>query len=414
MDTKTLNYIPGLDGIRALAAFLVISTHWPNVMLSLKFGWIGVNMFFVLSGFLITRILVNNKQHTFKKFITDFYYKRALRIFPLYYAYLITSFLLILLFTHYLPELLSYPDWKTSYAAVTHDFPYYFTYTYNLKINLRYFIHFADSSNRAFGHLWSLSLEEQFYLIFPFLVYFSSVKTLKKITIAILIICPLLRLWGVLFGVDMVTDRYWFGELFYSNTFCQADALFTGAALALFSFKQAKPYLTFFITAAIWLTVGMICFIILRKTGYFLVEFKSLGYDFPGFWFDEKTAYWLINIRPFYQYTLCNILAAALILPAINGQPLFPKIFLAKPIAYLGKISYGIYIFHAPVLAVLLLIADINWGGWYKLTKQPFVEIIFFILYTVIVVGIAHLSYKYFEKSILKYKYRLAPSTANA
>lgn len=414
MHTKTLNYIPGLDGIRALAAFLVISTHWPNNMLSLKFGWIGVNMFFVLSGFLITRILVNQKQNTFRKFISDFYYKRALRIFPLYYAYLIVSFLLILIFTHHLPQLLNYSDWRAGYAAVTHDFPYYLTYTYNFKINLRYFIHFPDSSNRFFGHLWSLSLEEQFYLMFPFLVYFSSIKTLKTITIAILIICPLLRLWAALFGIHMVTDLYWFGELFYSNTFCQVDALFTGAALALFTFKQAKPYLTFFIIAILWLFVGMVCFLLLRKSGYFLVAFKSFGYDFPGFWFDEKTPYWFINIRPFYQYTLCNILAAALILPAINGKPLFPFILQSKPVIYLGKISYGIYIFHAPILAVLVLIADRNWGGWIRLTKQPIIEITFFILYVIIVVGIAHLSYQYFEKRILKYKSRLPLTPVSA
>ncbi|MBC7401141.1 MAG: acyltransferase [Mucilaginibacter sp.] len=413
MDTKTLNYIPGLDGIRALAAFLVISTHWPNNMLSLKFGWIGVNMFFVLSGFLITRILVSQKPNTFKKFITDFYYKRALRIFPLYYAYLIIGFLTVIILTRCLPQLLTDGDWRSVYGSVMHDFPYYFTYTYNLKINLRYFIHFADSSNRAFGHLWSLSLEEQFYLIFPFLVYFTSVKTLKITTIAVLIICPLLRLSGVLFAAPVVTDTYWLGELFYSNTFCQADALFTGAALALFSFKQAKPYLTFFITAAVWLFVGMTFFFLLRKSGYFLVPFKSFGYDFPGFWFGETTPYWFVNIRPFYGYTLINLLAAALILPAINGTPLFPGIFQAKPIAYLGKISYGIYVFHAPVLTVFIVVANYKFGGWYKLTSNALTEICFFLFYVAIVVGIAHLSYRYFETRILKYKNRLITATVH-
>jgi peptidoglycan/LPS O-acetylase OafA/YrhL len=407
MTAQKLNYIPGLDGIRALAAFLVVSTHWPNNMLSLKFGWIGVNVFFVLSGFLITRILVNQKQQSFKKYISDFYYKRALRIFPLYYAYVVISFLSILTITYYLPQLLNNVDWKAAYNAATRDFPYYLTYTYNLKINARYFIHLPDSSSRAFGHLWSLSLEEQFYLIFPFLVYFSSLKTLRIITIAVLIICPLLRLWGVLYGIEIVTDKYWFGELFYSNTFCQADALFTGAALALFSIKQAKPYITFFVTATVWLTVGITCFIILRKSGYFLIPFKSLGYDFPGFWFEEKTPYLLINIRPFYQYTLVNLLALTLILPAINGNALFPAFFQAKAVAYLGRISYGIYIFHAPLLTIFVLIADLHLGGWFKLTSTPLAEFFSFILYISVVILMAHLSYQYFEKKILKYRYSL-------
>lgn len=412
-SVNKLQYIPGLDGIRALAAFLVVSTHWPNNMLSLKFGWVGVNIFFVLSGFLITRILINEKPRSFKNYISAFYYKRALRIFPLYYAYLIIAFLLILFFTNRYPHLLNYTDWKTAYQATIHDFPYYLTYTYNLKINLRYFIHMPDSSNRFFGHLWSLSLEEQFYLLFPFLVYFATLRTLKTVTICVLIICPLLRLWGALYGTHMVSDHYWLGELFYSNTFCQADALFTGAALAVFNIKQARPYFTFFAITALWLLVGMICFIYLRKSGYFLVPFKSFGYDFPGFWFDEKTPYWFINIRPFYQYSLVNLLAAALILPAINGRSLFPAIFQKKPITYLGKISYGIYIFHAPVLALFILLIDTQFGGWYHLTRSPFIEIICFIIYIIAVIGIAHLSYEYFEKKILKYKYHLKPVLIN-
>ncbi len=205
----------------------------------------------------------------------------------------------------------------------------------------------------------------------------------------------------------MVSDRYWFGELFYSNTFCQSDALFTGVALAVFDIKQAKPYLTFFITATIWLLAGLICFFYLRKAGYFQVPFKSLGYDFPGFWFGEETPYWLINIRPFYQYTLVNLVAATLILPAINGRPLFSFIFKNNAVAYLGKISYGIYVFHAPILVIFILIADINLGGWAVLTQNHFVEAGCFLLYIMVVIGLSHISYQYFEKKILNYKKRL-------
>jgi peptidoglycan/LPS O-acetylase OafA/YrhL len=407
MEIKQHKYIPGLDGIRALAAFLVILTHWPNNMLSLKFGWMGVNIFFVLSGFLITRILINEKSQSFKTYISRFYYKRTLRIFPLYYAYLILSFSLIILLTYYMPQLLNYSEWKAAWFAATRDFPYYFTYTYNLKINLRYFTHLPDSSNKFFGHLWSLALEEQFYVIFPFLVYFLSLKNLKKVTITILILCPILRLWGVLYGAHHVTDLYWFGELFYSNTFCQSDALFTGVALAIFDIKQVKPYFTFFVMAAVWLLVGITCFVFLRKAGYFLVEFKSLGFDFPGFWFSEKTPYWFINIRPFYQYTIVNMLAASLILPAVNGKPLFPVLFQNSKISYLGKISYGIYVFHSPILAIFMLLGDSKLGGWYVFTKNPLVEIGCFVIYVSIVIAIAHLSYQYFEKKILKYKTKI-------
>lgn len=406
-SNKALGYIYGLDGIRALAAFLVISTHWPNNFLSLKFGWIGVNIFFVLSGFLITRILLQTKERTFNEYIGHFYYKRALRIFPLYYAFLIIGFVSVLIFSRFFPSLFSLDSWRGAYYAAIHDYKYYFTYTYNIKINLRYFIHWQDSSNRFFGHMWSLCVEEQFYLIFPFIIYFASAKNLKRIIIAILVICPLIRLWAALYGAHLVTDRYWLGELIYSNTFCQADALTMGAALAVFNFKIAKPYLVFFFTFFAWLMVGMICFYLLRKSGYEHLEGKSLGYDFPGYWFDEPTKYFLVNIRAFYQYTLVNLLAVSLILPAIQGSPLFPKIFLNSFVSYLGKISYGIYVFHAPIVAIFELIGDLK-GGWFKLTQNHYVETGIFVLYVAVVVGLSHLSYQYFEKKILVYKVRVS------
>ena len=121
-------------------------------------------------------------------------------------------------------------------------------------------------------------------MFFLFWYIFFSLKNLKIVTITILILCPLIAPVGEFLRgtLDEVTDLYWFGEFFYSNTFCQSDALFMGVALAIFDIKQLKPYLTFFITAAVWLFVGLTCFIFLRKAGYFLVESKSLGFNFPA------------------------------------------------------------------------------------------------------------------------------------
>src|SRR5471030_1408176 len=102
---EKLDYLPGLDGIRALAAFLVIFTHWPNNSISLKFGWIGVNIFFVLSGFLITRILVHEKYRKFKPYLYNFFLKRVLRIFPVYYLFFCVTALIILSLYYFVPQL---------------------------------------------------------------------------------------------------------------------------------------------------------------------------------------------------------------------------------------------------------------------------------------------------------------------
>jgi peptidoglycan/LPS O-acetylase OafA/YrhL len=403
---KPLNYIEGLNGIRALAALLVISAHWPGNLLSLKFGWIGVNIFFVLSGFLITRILLEEKKDaSLKKYLLNFYYKRSLRIFPLYYAFLAIFCLIILLLSFNIPSLLNNETFKGGYDAVTKDMPYYLTYTYNLKINFRYLFNLADSSNQFFGHLWSLAVEEQFYLIFPFIIYFSSTRNLKLIIIMILVACPLLRLWAAINAINLVNDKYWLGEFFYSNTLCQADALITGAALTVFNIKINKPYIFFFSVVCICLAVGLTQLYFLRQSGYFLIEGKSFGFNFPGFWFEQPTPYFLINIRAFYLYSLVNLLAVAIILPFVVKKPIFSWFFKSKLMDYLGKISYGIYIFHYPLIA-FVTIAIGYFGGFSLLANYPLLECILFITLLSTIIFISHLSYQYFEKRFLNFKNR--------
>ena len=399
--------MPGLDGIRALAAFLVIFTHWPNIGISLKFGWIGVNIFFVLSGFLITRILVHEKHRDFKPYLTNFFYKRALRIFPVYYLFFFITALGVLLIYHFVPRLSNDGTLAAGINTLKHDTGFYLTYTYNIKLNLAYFFKWQDYQNQFFGHLWSLAVEEQFYLIFPFIVYWLDIKTLKKVVLAIIIICPLIRLWAALIGVHLVSDRFWLGEFMYTNTFCQADALATGALLAIFPIKIRFPYRNFFLVTITCLAVGLICLFFLRKAGYFLVEAKSLGFNFPGFWFDEKTPWFLINIRAFYQYSLVNLLAFVLIAPATLNKPLFPKLFNSKPVSYVGRISYGIYLFHNPMIAFFMIGATF-FGGWYKITANPLINLGIFLVYLIIVISLAHISYRYFERKIInKYRYKL-------
>ncbi|HET7898547.1 MAG TPA: acyltransferase, partial [Flavisolibacter sp.] len=153
-----MKYIKQLDSLRAIAVILVIITHWFPEGHPLNFYtgvFNGVDIFFVLSGFLITRILLENRKEaealgTSKLQITrNFYIRRFLRIFPIYYAYILVLFIL---------------GPKTG-THIRENIPYFLTYTANF-----YFL--QHKWEGMLSHLWSLSVEEQFYLLWPWLMLF--------------------------------------------------------------------------------------------------------------------------------------------------------------------------------------------------------------------------------------------------
>ncbi len=159
---KISNYIPQFDSIRAIAVILVIIHHWFETNKVLNFfpnGALGVNMFFVLSGFLITGILLKAKKQVEAETTTrgtafkNFYIRRTLRIFPIYY-------------------LLLFVLWLMHDPAIAKDGVYYFTYTAN-------YLFFSQQFFPArVAHLWSLAVEEQFYLIWPWLIILINRKWL--------------------------------------------------------------------------------------------------------------------------------------------------------------------------------------------------------------------------------------------
>src|ERR1041385_2325106 len=146
-------YYKSLDGIRGVAVLMVVFLH-SRLM---PFGWVGVQVFFVLSGFLITSILQTQTDRPFGFFMRRFYWRRGLRIWPLYFL-----FLALCLIAH---ACLRIPEtWPSAW-------PWLASFTYNI---VRISPHFADSD--YFGHFWTLCVEEQFYLVWPFAVFFLPLK----------------------------------------------------------------------------------------------------------------------------------------------------------------------------------------------------------------------------------------------
>lgn len=355
-------YSKELDGLRGVAVLLVLFFHFgrlPNSSIGLEFGWIGVQLFFVLSGYLITRILMDQKKQSLLLYLKVFYWRRSLRIFPLYFAFLLT--LSILYF------LTQQPDGFPSIAG------YLFTYTFNYSI-----IWEGLHVNRFFTHLWSLSVEEQFYIFWPFVVYFLSSKQLKVCIVSLLISGPILR-YGLYLGLkDQLQEPETLGTAIYWFGISHLDAFAIGASVNFFPAKFLK------IRPTVWLLVSSFLFamviFIMHKT-HMINSITSLGFEIHAI--DHLKFVWqnsLLNI--FFAITLWVIL--------VNGCYLLSL----KPIVFIGQISYGIYVFHFPMMGI------VN-----KVVAAYQVPILFelFVSFSTILL-MAWCSYRLFEKRFLAMK----------
>jgi peptidoglycan/LPS O-acetylase OafA/YrhL len=317
--------IPQLDGLRAVAFLAVFFNH----SLPLPLGWVGVDVFFVLSGFLITGILLQLKQSsqsTGKGYWAPFYRRRFFRILPPY--------LLLLVVYHSLYRLNDLQPWPL--------FAFF-------GMNLQPFFTNVGPGNLP---LWSLAVEEQFYLVWPLVVLFVSEKLLLRIALAALVIVPLLRI--------AFTPVFHSEFAIYTLTPFRADLLCAGAALTLI-WSSRTPALEKLLRACAWT--------------FCLLGFGSLA---------------LLQIWPYFRlssdkplangldYTLSLIGAVSLLAWALAGRGWLHRLLTLSPLRYLGRISYSMYLIHVvvimqllrfipirhitiPALAVTVLYASLSW-----------------------------------------------------
>jgi peptidoglycan/LPS O-acetylase OafA/YrhL len=218
--------IPELDGLRGTAILLVAILHYVAVPGSrlqyfvLRFvsiGWTGVDLFFVLSGFLIGGILldVRNSPSRFK----TFYARRFFRIIPIYYTWIL-FYALIVIIGAFVPAVAE--------TNVTRS-PAQLMGIHSLFLQNIFFRLDGPLSDVWFRHTWSLAVEEQFYLVVPLLITLLSSRTLTKLLISIIVGAPLLRLATVFLAPGDVSSSW----LTYTLTLCRADALTCGVLAAI-------------------------------------------------------------------------------------------------------------------------------------------------------------------------------------
>ena len=224
--TGTTSRINALDGVRGIAAAVVVLSHflistaipdtpWWKVI---KGGWLGVDLFFVLSGFLITGVLLDSRASA--NYLRSFYVRRVLRIFPLYYAS-VTIVWIVVVFAERAGSRL------TGYDAIWWNFAYVSNIAIALKRGWQY-----QSDWLGLSHFWSLAVEEQFYLVWPFVILLPR-RAVLAIAAAIIVAGPFTRQY-----VDTFFGPYSLAS--YTLMPCRMDALAAGALLAVLR-RQPLP-----------------------------------------------------------------------------------------------------------------------------------------------------------------------------
>ncbi|MGZ4816822.1 MAG: acyltransferase family protein [Terriglobales bacterium] len=346
--------IPELDGVRGIAILLVMICH-SAVWLSnsalrsvLVEGRIGVDLFFVLSGFLITGILLNSQQQ--RRALRNFYVRRALRIWPLYFAFLLMTFVVA---RRMVP-------------------PHVAVWPYLLLI--QNFFYFANAGP-LLDPTWSLAVEEQFYVLWPWIALRVSRKTVLKICCAVLVVSPVLRCALRLAGGSE--------EFVYANTLCRLDGIAMGGLIAAwvriegYEVERLKTFAR----------IGMI-------SGGIGTALCS-GMAVP---FATELSYSFVAI------TFGGLLAWAL---AAQGSELMTaRALRSYGLTAMGRVSFALYLFNLPIYTFM----HGHLASRFLLFMPAAIAgVIRVVAGNVLLLVAAGVSWKFFEKPILRLKARLAP-----
>ncbi len=358
-------HLPALDGIRGVAILSVLVVHFAgdnptargglegdSPFLDLLTFVLGTPVFFVLSGFLITGILLRarEKPHYFR----NFYVRRVLRIFPLYFAVLAVLFVI-------------HPVWGRSVGGTSSP-GWLWVFLENVEL--------ARKNHWTFGflnHFWSLAVEEQYYLVWPLIVLALRPKRLLVACVGFAAFSFLLRLvltsgWSHLVGAYVLTP-------------CQLDPLCTGGALAIL--VSHWPASRFRVPARLAIVVAL--------ASYFL-----LG------WQRED---WMTRPKIVGKPLLSALLSGGVLLLAVGETGFFRRILGSRPLTFVGKYSYGLYAFHFPLLPFLARrFSPAAIGAKLGSPLAGLSVSVALSITTCLLISIA--SYELFEKRILRLKSR--------
>lgn len=375
MKTATV-YFPNLNGIRFIAALIVIIHHieqfkfmfglnncWETSLVMQSIGKLGVILFFTLSGFLITYLLLVEEKQVGKIDIKQFYIRRILRIWPLYFLIFFLAFFVLNNINFF-----NLPNESALNASSSITFVLFVCFLSNIFLAFYGALPFASQS-------WSVATEEQFYLIWPWVLKFSKSKLLSLILV-IVVVCGV----NIFLMTNLSNSLPFKQELLSFWKMFNIDCMATGGIFAYFLFTGAK-ILKYVMNVYVFYFALLSMIILLAFKIYIPIFTTYFNYDI-----------WAL----LFGLVILNFSSAKNL-----GISLENKVF-----NYLGKISYGLYMYHSIAILisikVLILFSTAN-------------NILIFITSLGITILMAHLSYFYFENMFLKLKHRFTrvPSGPN-
>lgn len=362
--------MPELDSLRGIAILLVLLLHGfayavdsasfagaaRRFMAATSYGWIGVQLFFVLSGFLITGILLDGKARP--DYYRRFYIRRALRILPAYYALLLVL------------ALLTQTSWLGQHSVgvpfVLLSFIYLSNVTTLFGVPLQYTV------------LWSLAVEEHFYLIWPAIVRWLSRGSLGFVALGIFLASPIMRVLTMHFGSLVAANFY---------TWCNADGLALGALVSITLRGSVRRSLLWYLSG-LGVTGSTAILAIGARTGV-LTWVSASGFAL--------------------RLSILNIgFAALLVFTLLVGTSSRKFLVNIRPFQFLGQISYGVYLVHMLFFYAYDQLALRFWPSGTVLSGHFGKVVLRFICAGIVSIALATLSRRFFEEYFLRLKDKFA------
>lgn len=370
MARSRLGYSPALDGVRGLFMLGFMAFHFGVTWLT--GAWVGINLFFVLSAFLITRILVEERVTRGDIDAIAFYKRRARRLLPA--LFLVLGFIVAYAFL--------WAD-ETVRRKIGGDVLATLGYVMNWRLIAEGDQYFGTQGGASpLRHAWTLAIEEQFYVLVPFVILglMVLVRSRRLITLVLLLGAVVSAVWTAVLGFHDASD---YPRVYY-GTDARAQALFVGAALGVWLAPGANGRIPTFPRPVV-LGAGVVG--VLTSIGAFVVV--------------GPYSAWMFNLGGMLFFALG---AALLVLACADERPSWVHtVFGWRPLAYVGRLSYGLYLWHWPIWLAF---------GDGRIVGDATVN---FVVCAVLTVGVAHLSYQYVERPVMRKGVRgLFPSVRTA